>query len=54
MARETLRYVIIEGQRCALFYEGYWWHVWLKGPGNIGIGRNAEDAIKDARKTLKR
>ena len=52
MERETLRYVNINGQTCTLFYESYHWYVWLKDRGNIGVGTNAEDAIKDARATL--
>ena len=52
MTRETLRHITIHGQKCTLYYESYFWHVWVKGKGTVGIGTNAEDAIKDARKNL--
>ena len=54
MERETLRYITVNGHRCSLYYQGYFWYVWLQGRGTIGVGTNAEDAVKDARQTLKK
>lgn len=51
---EVERSAKLDGKTVSVYYEGWFWRVWLEGEGNIGIGSNEQEAIADAEATIGR
>lgn len=40
--------IVIDGKAASVYLEGWGWHVWMAGKGNLAYAYNREDAIAEA------